>query len=286
MPHSIALLRTRLLLPLVFMCSSPPASSSTFSSAEDQELAGEGVCFRALHVKRWAAFLRATENTSRWEAVALRAGHRGEYLDAGGAWNTFLSERYDGDDRVHDETWANDLRLGLGTYRPSAGGRDIWKAPYPLEHFVGLAVGRARQKHAYSDRGLVYKVYASLGQPTQSLTWPALEDLARRLDDAGFSGDFKVALAPGRGRFLYNTVVVHAFSIRMARLAEHELICGLGDDLVAVGRGVDTRHEGTGKVTVWHELLLRGDGDKFDDDVLGFLNFSDGSISSCDSNQQ
>lgn len=115
----------------------------------------------------------------------------------------------------------------------------------------------------------VYKVLAELHEPTR-LTADRTMALGQALADHGFRGDFKVPVGPGRARFQYNHIIVHAPTPEDAACAEAVIVDLLGQDVARVGRGADADVPTLGRLS-WHDWLLALQGAPLPADVDRFV---------------
>jgi hypothetical protein len=199
-----------------------------------------------------------------WHALVLRPRYRDAFLASDDTYETLLAREYTADQRASDAAWVQSLRAARSAFVPTAN----LTAGYGGRAYVGYQVG---PWDGYDTDSLVYKAFFELRDFQHALSAERYAGFVERLDALGFRGDSKIDLRPGRVRFLYNDLIVHAPSIAMARCAEAAGIAFFGTDLVHVARGLDVMVDG--RPVDWHHFLLTGRYDRLPTGAKDFVEY-------------
>jgi hypothetical protein len=201
-----------------------------------------------------------------WHALVVRPRYRERLASGADTYETLVAREYTDADRASDASWTRALRVAQQAFVPTA---TVAPAGYDLRAYVGYRVGPPIPTPA--GPVLDYKVFFEFDDFRASLSPERYAGFVARLDEVGFHGDSKIDLRPGRVRFQYNDLIVHAPSIRMAACAEATGRAYFEDEIAHVGRGVDVRVGG--RPTDWHHFLLSGRYDDLPIEARDFVEY-------------
>lgn len=151
---------------------------------------------------------------------------------------------------------------------------------YPLCKAVGYTVDSSGQRSLYDKSGVVesWKVFFDFNAGFPELVSAAsYQEFTRKLAAAGFDGDSKLVTTtsdPGRVRFSYNDVIVHARSPADGLLAEEVGLAHFAGVLDGYGRGLDVGSAPNARdSTDWHHFLCKGSLAGLPEEALSYVRF-------------
>lgn len=300
-----------LFLSFLVGCSADGAAPSSYRSGSAPEAVGparinELDWVREVRERRPDLFEQDCFNT-----LTLSPWYRAELIEAGTSYRALESKYYTTEQRRVDEKWTAAQQQaeiaqceGAGHAggcarvcaspcdpcpgewpRTSRGTGALLRQPflasgYPLCKAVGYQVDSSGQRSLYDESGVVesWKVFFDFKPDFAEKFSPAsYQEFTRKLASAGFDGDSKLVTTtsdPGRVRFSYNDVIVHARSPSDGVLAEEVGLAHFGEALVGYGRGLDVgRAPNASDSTDWHHFLCQGSLDSLPPEALRYVRF-------------